>query len=164
MRSMSVIANSPVNETPVSFECLADNLRKQFAWQRLLQLVLDAVLARPRDPNPQSTRSAVLLTLVTYCYATRTLGSQEIEDATRDRPEVAYITRGMPISAASIRQFRRVHRAQIESSLAKVLMSALNELARNGAVDRELVTIGNISMLAKSWVSQAVLFDTAFNE
>lgn len=161
---MPVIANSPANETPVLFESVAGDLQAGLGWQRLLQLVLDAVLAQPREHTPSTTRPAVLLTLVTYCYATRTLGSQDIEDAIKDRLEVAYITRGMAISAADIRQFRRAHRARIENCLAHVLRAAMDTLVLDWLIDRQVVTSNGEAVLARSWVSQAVLIDTAFNE
>ena len=164
MRSTAVILNPPANETPVLFESLAGDLQAGLGWPRLLQLVLDAVLAQPRDSISQSTRPAVLLTLVTYCYATRTFSSQDIEDATTERPEVAYITRGMSISSADIRQFRRTHRARIENCLEHVLKSAMNELVVDWLIDRQVVTSIGVAELARSWVSQAVLFDTAFSE
>jgi hypothetical protein len=164
MRSLDVISDSPVRKTPVSLESLADDLGAQLGWQRLLNYVLNAVLAQSSDAIPQTSRPAVLLTLVTYCYATRTFGSQDIEDAINERPEVAYITRGMPVTAADIRRFRRHHRSRIENCLMQVLNSALGELVREGKDDNQLATSWKQGVLARSWVTQAVLFDTAFSE
>jgi hypothetical protein len=164
MRSIDAISDSPAKVTPVSSGSSAEDLRAQLGWQRLLEYVLEAVLAQPSDSIPQSSRPAVLLTLVTYCYATRTFGSEDIEDATKERPEVAYVTRGMPVTAADIRQFRRHHRARIENCLAQVLNLAMAELVREGKGDNQLATAWEQGGLARSWVSQAVLFDTAFSE
>jgi hypothetical protein len=164
MRSIDVISDSPAKETSVSSGSLAEGLRAQLGWQRLLEYVLDAVLAQPSDSIPQSSRPAVLLTLVTYCYATRTFSSEDIEDATKERPEVAYITRGMPVTAANIRQFRRHHRARIENCLVQVLNSTMGGLQREGKCDNQFAICLESDELARSWVSQAVLFDTAFSE
>jgi len=164
MRSIAVNFDQPADETPVSIERFPDDLRSRLDWRRLLQLVLDAVLAQPLDSAPQSTRPAVLLTLVTYCYAVRLLGSRDIEDATKDRPEVAYITRGMAITAADIRRFRRTHRAQIENCLARVWISGASELAAECYCDKQAATPLEAAVMARNWVAGAVLFDTAFSE
>ena len=70
-------------------------------------------------PRPQ-----MLLTLLTYCYATGCLGSDDIERGAARNPTLRYLCTGAQPSSEQVRRFRRGHRTLIMWCLGKALLSA----------------------------------------
>lgn len=106
---------------------LPDDLRTWFAPAHLVRLSLDAVAdlggsqrwpAVPTD-GPSFTR-ATLLTLLTYSYATGRFGSESIEAAFREDPQLRYLVGSCP-PASLLRRFRRHHRGALGTALARLL-------------------------------------------
>src|SRR5262245_17255696 len=93
---------------------LPADLRSFLGPQALLKLCLDAVqhvtpallLEARRHEVPSGTRPEMLLTLLTYCYASGICDSRDVEVATRLDQTIRYICAGVRPDWASIRRFR----------------------------------------------------------
>ena len=101
---------------------LPDDLRQELGWHRLFLLTLDAVLAVAPTPGRNAN---VLLSVTTYCYAAKVLSSGDIEAATSEQWDVAYIIRGRTVTAADVRRFRRIYRPVMEQCLRRVFLDAV---------------------------------------
>jgi hypothetical protein len=69
-------------------------------------------------------RPEMLLSLLTYCYATGVFSSQDIEAACRQDPVARYLCANNFPDAKTLRRFRRLHREQIRQSLANLFQRA----------------------------------------
>lgn len=98
----------------------------------LVSLVLDVTSAVEwleravtfQRPTPAAPRPQILLTVLTYCYATGLLSSEEVEQASRRDLMVQYLCAGARPTAEQLRLFRRRHRPLIARCLGRVLFSA----------------------------------------
>ncbi|MBI2928946.1 MAG: hypothetical protein HYY24_25055 [Verrucomicrobia bacterium] len=98
----------------------------------LVSLILDVTSAvewpRPAGPaaglGQAGPRPQMLLTLLTYCYATGCLGSDDIERGAARNPTLRYLCAGAHPSSEQVRRFRRGHRTLITRCLRKALLSA----------------------------------------
>jgi len=94
---------------------------------------LEAVTGPELGPNrlvPQGEGDEVfapgmLLSLLTYSYATGRFGSDEIEAGLRSDPGLGYLATRRWLPAASFRRFRRRNREVLSLVLARVLAAAL---------------------------------------
>jgi len=101
--------------------------------ERLLQCITEEVetldwgnprlIAIQRD-YPEF-RPKMLLTLLTYAYATGVYGSQEITDGCYENETLRSISGGDPPSAQAIMAFRRENRSFLRWSLSQVFKRAL---------------------------------------
>ena len=137
------------------------DLRSVLGWRGLAALVLNSVSLLPSPSAARTTKSALLLTLCTYSYAAQVLASSEIELALADQADLAYLTRGVTVTAGDIRRFRRQNRAQIEDCLAKVYLHWAKP-EPTGAHSQEDFQLA--AEFVRGRVQLAVLFDTALAE
>ena len=115
---------------------LASEIREathQLALQgghKLLHLVLDAIqtvdpaVLRDIERRVKPHRPQMLLTLLTWCYATGFYGSQDIVFATGHEGTIRYICSRMAPGWQLLRRFRREHRSLLAQTLAWVLKQA----------------------------------------
>jgi hypothetical protein len=98
--------------------------------KRLLHLALDAVqTADPVELRRASARSApasaaMLLTLLTCCYARGLYDSRDIVAAAAHDPTIRYLSKGTQLRWEMLRNFRRRHRSLLLHCLAWVLKQA----------------------------------------
>src|SRR5437667_10443785 len=69
----------------------------------------------------------LLLSRVTYCYATGILEAQEITEAAEMDPLIRHLCAGKELSPAQIRQFRRRFRDELKGSLVHVFSRCCGE-------------------------------------
>lgn len=74
--------------------------------------------------NADAPRPQVLLTLLTYAYASGTLPSEEIEKQTEKDPTFRYLCARTYPTESMLRQFRRQNRILIRQCLARVFEAA----------------------------------------
>lgn len=99
-----------------------------FAGERgLVMLVLNAAqsqevqsLPKLETPNP-ALRPQMMLTLLTYAYASSLYGSRDIESLLSSDPTIRYICAGSRPDQFAIRNFRRRNREAIRQCLVYVL-------------------------------------------
>lgn len=102
----------------------------QLGNHTLLKIVLDAVQTvdaaclLKNEPQPPGYRPQMLLTLLTYCYASNVFGSRDIEAATDYDPTARYICAHTFPEWPAVRRFRRQHREWLEHCLTVVLKQA----------------------------------------
>lgn len=111
---------------------LPDDLREWMSDDRLVRLAFEAVAEL--DPQQMPRRDfvhagrafpvAVMLTLLTYCYASGRFGSQEIEEALASDPLLRYLCAGDEPPSTAIRRFRRVYRGPLSVCLLRVFLAA----------------------------------------
>ncbi len=114
-------------------EAPPDDLRQWLGENGLVRLALEAVAEL--DPQQMPRRDfvhagrafpvAVMLTLLTYCYASGRYGSQEIEDAVASDPLLRYLCAGDEPPSTAIRRFRRVYRGPLSVCLLRVFLAAV---------------------------------------
>ncbi len=120
--------NEFIDYRPELFE-LPENLREWVGGKTLLDLALDAV-ATVQSEDPISTGSVpaglprVLLTLLTYCYASGLYQSDDIERQILTDADLRYLSANFPVSADELRRLRRAHRGALQRSLERLLQSA----------------------------------------
>jgi transposase len=122
-------------------KCLPADLSRFLGERGLLKLVLDAVQTVDptgfimESPADAAARPQMLLTLLTYCYATRLYGSADIEWATRYDRTVRYICAHNFPDWQTLRRFRRNNRALLEQTLAWVFKQAWSLKCDAGEAD-----------------------------
>jgi len=156
----------PATETrPAStVRCPAElpvDLRQRVGWRGLATRVLEAVSSLPNSAPLPSGKPVVLLTLTTYAYAANILASEDLEAATTELTDLAYLTRGVTVTEADLRNFRRKNRGQIELCLKNVYQAVLSELPEE-ALTSDIY--GQAWDHALQRVQLAVLFDTVMAE
>lgn len=67
------------------------------------------------------------LATLAHAYLCGLESSEQVEEALETDPGLRYLGRGVPLSAAAIRRFRRLHRDALTGVLAQVLRRALAE-------------------------------------
>ncbi len=159
-----------------SAETLHTDLSLALGERGLLIATLDAVqsldpraIAALETPSP-SLRPQMLLTLVTYCYATSLYGSRDIETASAADGTVRYICARTRPSWASIRSFRRRNRDAIRACLTQVLKQCWAARLDRGDVEFlgydwfENQMAPRFSETAEQRIETAVLFDSTASE
>jgi hypothetical protein len=149
------------------------DLRQFLSDRELLNLCLEAVQAlnltgAELDRLKRGEfRPQMMLTLLTFAYATRVYGSEEIESTLRENASFRYICARKYPDARTIRQFRRFSRAHLEASLAQVFENAWRRAFR--PVDTDFTFFhwfdGRLDLLARQAARErlelAVISDTA---
>lgn len=108
----------------------AKDLRHYVSESELLQFCLEAVQALNLSPEEvkrttvDDFRPQMLLTLLTFAYACRSYGSEDIEWSTHHDRTMRYICARTFPQARTLRQFRRQYRPLIERCLQDVLERA----------------------------------------
>jgi hypothetical protein len=139
---------------------LPGDLRSWLDEQEVLGLALESVQslaandAAFRQLRFETFRPQMMLTLLAYCYATDTYGSDDVEWAADHETSVRYICGGQRPDRQTVRRFRRVHRSRIEGCLTSMFKEALAR--RSGEDDA-----GQASVWAGRKLDLAVLTDTA---
>jgi hypothetical protein len=147
----------PLKELPADLTAL-------LADRRIIQLALEAVgFVALRDPgfsrqSCDAFRPEMLLTLLTYCYATSTFGSDDVEWAVEHERATRYICRRSRPDAFAVRRFRRANRPRIEQCLVHVLTRALAERFGETWVTEDAFG------WARRKVELAILMDTAASD
>src|SRR5688500_11192746 len=123
----------PTNQTGNIFPVHID-LRQRLGTNKLLRWALEApqavagaaaetLHARFGDFRPQ-----MMLTLLSFAYASSCYGSEDIERAIESDRTFRYICARVYPDSKAIRRFRRLFRAALDQSLAYVLRQAAVEL------------------------------------
>jgi len=110
----------------------------------LASLILDAVQTvdwpesdfKLAASSGYSFRPLVMLTVVTYCYATGVYPSKGVESRICQDEVLRYVCRGTFPSWRDIRQFRRANRRLIRQSLVHAFKAAHQFRSRLAAVNR----------------------------
>ncbi len=157
---------------------LPEDLRICVGEDRLVRLVLETVAESVAQPRPRrdfvhagrSYPVAVMLTLVTFCYASARFGSQEIEESLRSDPTLRYLCAGDEPSSTAVRRFRRVYRGPLSVTLLRVFLAALRRREMEDRPDRgerddsEALTTDlavSAGQAAEAAIGKAVLTDAA---
>jgi len=106
------------------------DLRQAVGEETLAHLALDAV-QRLDDVRPAWRRHAshafeprMMLTLLSYCYASGIYGSAQVADAIRDNRMIRYLCARTYPDPKAIRSFRKGHRGLLHQCLNHVLQQA----------------------------------------
>ena len=124
-RRLSMLAPKNCPSTP-EFEALPANLVQAVARPVMVRLCLDAVQtlnrrdARLHRSRAEELSPQMMLTLLSYCYATGTYGSLDVIWATENDPMVRYICGRAQPGWSAIRRFRRHHRDLLQLCLTHV--------------------------------------------
>ena len=133
----------PTNRTGTIFPVHVD-LRQRFGSNKLLFWALEApqnvegsaaemLKARFGDFRPQ-----MMLTLLSFSYASSCYGSEDIERAIESDRTVRYICARIFPDAKAIRRFRRLFRPALDQCLAYVLRQAAIELSDSTSLGAEV--------------------------
>ena len=94
-------------------------------------------------------RSEVLLTLLTYSYATGNYGSREVESVAANDPLLRYLC-GTPVPDwKTIRRFRRVHREILRQCILSVLHGSMR--IRFGDGDNDAIADHCVAVALDRW-------------
>jgi len=119
-------------ETEAGSRCLPDDLSLYLGKKTVVKLVLDAVQLVVGESvdytwfaqGGKTFQRPMMLTLLTYCYATGAYGAVDIELNTRHDQMTRYLCARTYPDIDAIRGFRRLNRPQIRECLAVVLKRA----------------------------------------
>jgi hypothetical protein len=150
---------------------LTSDLRNIVRPGTLLQFTLNATAnvnfnsGGPSETHPFSPR--MMLTLLSYCYASGIYASWDIERAIHMDGTVRYICARQYPGWLDIRRFRRQHRELVAESLAitlkQVWIEQMNaqgpEVCRDGALECDIDQ--EIQALARNRVETAIIMDRA---
>ena len=108
---------------------LPDDLSVYIGKKTLVKLILDAIEglnARASEceataSGKQEFQPALMLTLLTYCYATGVYASTDIELSTQHDQMIRYLCTNSYLNLQVLREFRRYSRDRIKQCLATVL-------------------------------------------
>lgn len=162
--------NSPTLPPPGQ---AASDLRLEVGAETLLALTLEAaqsLATRPPHDHAERPNPRMLLTLLTFSYASGWFRSEDVERAAATDPTGRYITAREPIRAADVRRFRRANRPWIEHCLTQVIAQIGLRTQRrpefrdpNGAA-RHAVILEDALRDARRRVGLAVQLDAAESE
>ncbi len=76
---------------------------------------------------PATARCKIFSALLTYCYAIGLLGTDDIVEAFEDNAMLRCLSARTLLDAATLRQFRRYNRGQIETMLARLFARVWQE-------------------------------------
>jgi transposase len=114
-----MIMNTPlISQMPL-------DLSSWYSKEQLLRTVLNSVQGTPlRNFKEfslfQGYQPRMLLSLITYCYATGVLGSQDIEKEIGRNPTVRYLCARTSPDWNTIREFRRCEKDAVIAALVQV--------------------------------------------
>jgi hypothetical protein len=122
------------SQIPLEFSesALPNDLLEWTDRHTLARLVLAAVqvVSLPGEQNGETGDGrpgftpSLPLTLLTYCYATGTYGSLDIELRSAQDPMLRHLGAGYTPEAHALRRFRRYHRPNVKRCLTEVLHRA----------------------------------------
>jgi hypothetical protein len=127
------MALQPTNWTGNIFPVHAD-LRQRVGSSNLLRWSLEAPLIIDHDPeqllrkNVCGFRPQMILTLLSFCYASSYYGSEDIAGAISTDRTMRYICARTYPDAVAIRRFRRCCRSPLDQALNFVLRRAAVEM------------------------------------
>jgi hypothetical protein len=154
----------------------SSDLSQSLGEHGLLTMVLNAVQTvdpkrfTMRPGTKPEYRPQMMLTLLTYCYAARIYGSQDIEWAMKHSRTVRYICARTYPGWQAIRRFRRQHRDLVMQCLAYVMKQTWALKFDEGEADyvgyerfeSELVKKVNAAVVTR--IDTAVLMDGVESE
>lgn len=126
MRNINDKSASPPQARP-RLDTISTDLTAVTGERGLLMLILDAAQSQEMQSLPRLEtispllRPQMMLSLVTYAYASSLYGSRDIEAATGTDATMRYICAGSRPDQYAIRNFRRRNREAIRQSLVYVL-------------------------------------------
>ena len=103
-----------------------------------------------------SPRLQMLQTLLTYCYATGALATEEIERKIESDATIRYLCARLYPDGATLRQFRRYHRERIKITLSELLRRAWDEAKARSEIEMSVSIDPGVPWIG-SWRSDAVL-------
>jgi hypothetical protein len=158
------------NETRLLNELPAD-LRSWLPERRLLELTLEAVEVVSLQGESfggkrfEQFSPTMMLTLLTYCYATDSFGSGDVEWAATNETTPRYICRLSLPDANAIRRFRRAYRASVMQCLMYVLNGAIAERPASDSFEAIYAeTFVDADAWARRKIDLAILMDTAASD
>jgi hypothetical protein len=137
------MALQPTNRTRNIFPVHAD-LRQRVGTSNLLRWCLEAPLIVNDEAgqllrqNVCGFRPPMMLTLLSFCYASSYYGSEDIAGAITTDRTVRYICARTYPDAHAIQRFRRCCRGLLDQALGYVLRQAATEMTGHGALGPEL--------------------------
>jgi len=158
------------NRTKAPPAALAADLRQLVNEETLLRITLEAVAdSEPFRPvtgiGSDHLGNPMMLTLISYAYASGIYSSQEIENALLRDKTMRYICARKFPRWQDLRRFRRGHRARIERALAAVVLRLYVEHVLPGRpeIASQLMSAGNPNDFAQRESEQrlqtAILMD-----
>jgi hypothetical protein len=162
--------NSPT--LPPRSEAETD-LRALIGADALLALTLNAaqtLATRPAHDPTARPNPRMMLTLLTFSYASGWFGSEDVERAAGTDPTGRYISAREDIRAADVRRFRRANRPWIEHCLTQVIAqvwlraSQCPEFRDPAGAARHAVILEAALRNARRRLSLAVQLDAAESE
>jgi transposase-like protein DUF772 len=163
----SIMALQPTNRTRNIFPVHAD-LRERVGTSNLLCWCLEAPLIVTEDSAQLSRknicgfRPQMMLTLLSFCYASGYYGSEDIARAISSDRMVRYICARTYPDAHAIRRFRRFCRGALDQALNYVLRRAAIEMTGNSDLPPELEQ--QILSTAQEKIELAVVMDRHVTE
>jgi hypothetical protein len=145
---------------------LPADLRSWWSEAELVRRAFEAGrLIGGRESDPRDIRGlsfvevshAVMLPLMTYCYLVGHRASEDIEWAIETDPTVRGLCNQTRLHASMIREFRRLHRHQIEQCIIHVLMDAILQSptpAKHGATST--ASTAEAHATAQAWTRQKI--------
>ena len=117
-----ILQTNPLREGPALPDDLSLYIGKKTLVLWILDILDDLNLRRPGAANEINfSRPAVMITLLTYCYATGLYGSEEVQLASQHDSMIRYLCARSYPDPSEIRTFRRYNRERIAEGLAGVL-------------------------------------------
>jgi hypothetical protein len=161
---MSILTHAMDSVEAPSMGALPADLRSWVSAGRLLALATEAAGVVTRDPAFCSLRfekfgTPMMLSLLGYCYATNSFGSEDVEWAVLNDVLLKHFCGSLP-DAPAIRRFRRSYRPWILQCLVCLLKKAVVEQAEKS----DAVSTGTGAEMV-NWASRkiqlAILMDAA---
>lgn len=139
MNNTPCIPSRPTPPAPAAQPRICADLRQLLDGAVLLKMTLEvaqSLAIRPGAQLPGSPNPRMMLTLLTFCYATARYGSDEVAEAAWADPAVRYITARETVTAQDVRRFRSRNALWIEHCLTRLLgrvwQSAMPESTADG--------------------------------
>ena len=170
-KPMTAKSKSNTNRPPGA--SLPDNLTAWFSERQLLSIVLDAVQTVELPPttapssNERRLRPSMMLTLLTFCYATDRLGSEDVVRSLGENTTVRYICAHHYPKWNDLRLFRRHRRDELRRCLVQVYQQAWAARFEEGQTSFESLEWfeqelrGDIERLVDRKLEQAIMLDWA---
>lgn len=175
MKNMTNNAAILPNTLP-RWDTIATNLTRIAGERGLLMLVLDATQSLDLQTLPKLEtvspilRPQMMLTLVTYAYASSLYESRDIESAIPTDATIRYICAGSRPDQFAIRNFRRRNREAIRQCLVYVLKQCWARKFDRGEADYagyewfETQLNDQLTAAANERIDAAIMFDRGENE
>ena len=115
-----------------------------------------------RDTQAQPLSTRMMLSLLSYCYASAIYGSRDIERAVQTDRTVRYLCARQYPAWLDIRRFRRAHRHSIQDSLVATIKQVWSSFLAEGPQVTDQAEIDQeIRTLAGSRIETAIIMDRA---